>query len=1076
MNKVVVLFSFLYFLVSCNSSEKTLFVLMSDADTGINFVNDLPYSEEYNTYTYRNFYNGGGVALGDINNDGLVDIYFTGNITDNKLYLNKGNFKFEDITLKAGVSCPDVWSTGATMVDINHDGLLDIYVCKAGRPGGDNRHNELFINNGDLTFTEKSKEYNLDILSLSIHAVFFDYDLDGDLDCYILSNSLRSVGGFDLIENQREIPDPDGNKLLRNDNGKFLDVSQEAGIYTSKIGYGLGITLSDFNDDHYPDLFISNDFFEKDYLYINNQNGTFREMSEKAFMSMSMGSMGADAADLDNDLLPDIFVTEMLPRDHIRKKTKNIYENWDKYWSSVDKGYHHQYSRNSLHKNLGDTKFVDISRYSKVSDTDWSWASLAQDYDNDGILDLFVSNGIYKDLLDRDYLAYSANATMIKSKIDKKENVLKQLVDSMPTTPIKNCMFRGLGDLQYEWVSDTWGLGTPSFSNGSAYADLDNDGDLDLVVNNVNMQAFVYQNTLDNTQHNYLRVHLKSSDKNTFAIGAKVILKSANFQAMCEHFPSRGFQSSVQPGLHFGLGKVSKIDTLIIIWPDGTHQYELKVNTNQAIEFTKNNNSKDPKIRYPHNEFYNCSDIFVESPHQEISVNVFSKDRLAIEMNGFLGPSISSIDINNDYQEDVFIGGGKNQSSTLYVSEGNSYVKKTAFFKDEIKSEVTKSSFQDFNNDGFLDLYVAHGGGTFSEYHIELHDIIYWNDGNGNFDSKTILPFPSGINTTDVAFQDLDNNGFLDIIITEQYQNNVYGQKGNIHIILNKGNKNFSYYQPEKLKNSGYWTGIEFLDADINKRKRFVVVGKWSPITILSIAFIKDTLDIMTETLPMSSGLWNTVCVFDIDKDGQKDIIAGNEGLNTHYTIGSQISVADFDKNGSLDPIITYPKNKSFFPYHDIDELFTQIPSIKKKYTNYHQAASLQLDQLFDDTILKTAISSTIEELQTTAYINTGGSFTKKPLPYPIQFSSVYSILCADSENGINIFVGGNNFQTKPQFGRQDASYGWKLSAIKTNNILNFTHPKSIGVRGQIRSFALVQNTLLIGVNGNNIKQCILTN
>ena len=411
-------------LISCKKEKQTLFTLTDNKKTGIVFSNDVPYTEEFNTYTYRNFYNGGGVALGDINNDGFVDIYFTGNITDNKLFLNKGGWDFEDITAKAGVACKGTWSTGVTMVDINNDGFLDIYVCKAGKPGGAHRYNELFINQGNLTFKESSAEYGLNITGLSIHSAFLDYDKDGDLDCYLLNNSIRSVGGFDLNKGQRDIPDPDGNKLLRNDNGKFKDVSKDAGIYSSKIGYGLGITVSDFNSDTYPDIFISNDFFEKDYMYINQRNGSFAEKSDSCFASMSMGSMGADASDLDNDLLPDLFVTEMLPRDYARKKTKNHYETWDKYSSSVENGYHHQFSRNALHKNIGKDIFVEISRFAGVADTDWSWASLAQDYDNDGLRDLFVSNGIYKDLLDNSKLSKSIDFSNYKSPVVTGCNVL----------------------------------------------------------------------------------------------------------------------------------------------------------------------------------------------------------------------------------------------------------------------------------------------------------------------------------------------------------------------------------------------------------------------------------------------------------------------------------------------------------------------------------------------------------------------------------------------------------------------------------------------------------------------------
>lgn len=416
------------------SKATSLFTLKKPSETGIYFENNLTYTENFNPYLYRNFYNGGGIAIGDVNNDGLEDIYFTGNMVDNKLYLNKGNWKFEEIALSAGVSCPNVWSTGATFADINNDGFLDLYVCKSGKPEGNNRHNELFINNGDLTFTEESKKYGLDIMGLSVHAAFFDYDKDGDLDAYILNNSLKSIGGFDLIKDQRLIPDEqgNGNKFLKNEGGTFVDATQDVGIFSSAIGFGLGITLGDFNEDSWTDVFISNDFFERDYLYINLGNGKFKEDLESYFSSISMGSMGADLADLNNDLLPDLIVTEMLPQTDERKKTKTVFESWDKHEMAVSKGYFYQYPRNVLQRNLGGSSFSEIGRQAQISATEWSWAALLFDMDNDGLRDIFISNGIYKDLLDRDYLNFEASDETIRNKLNQKEkNVITKLIDGM---------------------------------------------------------------------------------------------------------------------------------------------------------------------------------------------------------------------------------------------------------------------------------------------------------------------------------------------------------------------------------------------------------------------------------------------------------------------------------------------------------------------------------------------------------------------------------------------------------------------------------------------------------------------
>ena len=1070
--KVVLLGLILLLLWSCDNKSKR-FELMKPNATGVVFSNELSYTEAFNPYTYRNFYNGAGVALGDINNDGLIDIYFTGNLVDNALYLNRGDFKFEDITETAGVACENIWSSGATFVDINQDGWLDLYVCKSGMPGGKNRHNELFINQKDNTFKEASAEYGLNITGLSVQAAFFDYDLDGDLDCYLLNNSMRSVGAYDLIEDQRNIPDTEGNRLLENRNGFFVNVSEKAGIYSSKIGFGLGITLSDFNNDLWPDLFISNDFFEKDYLYINNQKGGFDEMGDTYFNATSMGSMGADAADIDNDLNTDLMVTEMLPETLSRKKLKASYENWDKHELAKSKGYGNQFPRNVLQRNMGAETFAEISRIAGVDGSEWSWAALFFDMDNDGLKDLYISNGIHKDLLDRDYLTFMANDEKVRQLIEEDNDVLSKLIDVMPSAAVPNGAYKNKGSFQFENARDLWGFETPSFSNGSAYGDLDNDGDLDLVVNNINAPAFVYKN--NSTENNYVQISLKGFEKNTFAIGGKVIVHQEGQKSMLEQFPSRGFQSAISNRLHFGLGKNSRIDSIEILWPDQKRSVLKEVTANQHIQVGYATAIKTGIVVLKENKNTRSVDQgILNFTHKENGFVDFNQERLLPQMFSNEGPVIIKADLNGDEQPDFFFGGAKDQASELWLSDGEKYSSSSKIeFEKDAMSEDTKALFMDVDNDGDKDLYVGSSGKAYSKFSFNLHDRIYINHGNGTFTKQAKTLFSRPFATGALTAADFDNDGDIDIFVGERYQVETYGKDGQGFILRNDGAGNFTEEAPEVFSQIGMLTDAKHLDINKDGYEDLIVIGEWmSPKVFINTqgAFME-----VKESFGLSNdqGLWATLEMADLNADGYQDLVLGNIGENSFYKKGMKMFVKDFDGNGTEEQIMTYHESGADFPILDRDELFKQIPSLKKKYLYYKDYASANMTDLFGADVYQTALIKELRELSSAIYWGNDNGFTINTLAPEIQYANVSSILLEDTDNNgtIDIVLGGNQSKIKPQFGPLESSNGWILKQQK-NGI--FDKPASLGVKGEIRSIISFKNkdqySIILGINNDSIK------
>ena len=1067
-----------FYLVSCNNIDSRFEKKLSD-HTGISFQNTLSYTEDFNPYTYRNFFNGGGVALGDINNDGLIDIYFTGNIVDNALYLNKGNWEFDDITDFAGVSCKDNWSTGATFVDINQDGLLDLYVTKSGKPGGENRHNELFINNGDLTFKESSSEYGLDIEGLSVHAAFFDYDGDLDLDAYVLNNSIRSVGSYDLIQGQRNIPSQDGNQLLENRNNKFENISSDKGIFSSNIGFGLGITLSDFNGDLWPDLFISNDFFEKDYLYLNNNGNGFSEESLTYFDALSMGSMGADAADMDNDLIPDLIVTEMLPETLSRQKNKQVYESYDKFTLAGSKGYHKQYPRNALQRNLGNT-FYEVGRQLGLSATEWSWAALLFDMDNDGYKDVYISNGIYKDLLDRDYLNYYANDEQISQILREGKEVITDLIDLMPSKAVTNSVFRNNGDFTFSDKRLDWGLNQPSFSNGSAYGDLDNDGDLDLVVNNVNSEAFIFENHSEVENHHFLSVILRDSGPNKFAIGAKAIayLTDGN-KIMIEQFPSRGFQSSVPYRLHFGLGKINSLDSLEIYWPDRKRSVIKDVQIDQILEIDRDNlqsESVDPKPTFIIKKTEGQQ--LIDFKHDENYYIDFDSERLLPHMFSNEGPCIANYDLNNDGIQDFYIGGAKGQTGQLFLSDTNGFKKVSKPFDLHKESEDVEAVFFDADNDGDQDLYVASGGKAYSTLSRTLNDRFYRNESGKFIYDSSALNFSKFFSTGAIAIGDANNDGLLDIFIGERFNVDTYGIPGSISLMINKGNGSFKATYPSEFQNIGMITDIEFIDLNSDEKGDLIVVGEWMPI----LAFLNNesSWESVSESIGFegTDGMWQSIETSDLNGDGVPDLVLGNMGQNGLYKPNMKLYLNDYDQNGKLEAIYTYNIDKKDFPIHDRDELIKQLPDLKKKLLYYKDYANQSIKDIFNETQISSSQVLEIKETRSLLFMSDSPlSYSKKLLPEEIQYSSVHAINIFDiNQDGLNdLILGGNQYLVKPQYGAFDASKGWILYG-DDNSKTKFDKLLPLNIYGEIRDFNIVPSLkssdsllLITGISNSKI-------
>jgi hypothetical protein len=1045
---------FTAFVLSCNSdagmTEDPLFTSMPVSVTHADFINYLDYNKQleikFNIYTYRNFYNGGGVALGDINNDGLIDIFMTSNMGSNVLYLNKGNFEFEDISKSAGTEGKGRWSTGVSFADVNGDGWTDIYICNSGNMEGDDRSNELYINNKNLTFTEKAGEYGIDDKGYSTHSVFFDYDRDGDLDIYLLNNSSKAIGSFNLKENQRHSRDSlGGDKLFRNDSNRFTDVSKEAGILGSVIGFGLGVTVGDIDQDGWMDIYVSNDFFETDYIYLNNHDGTFRENLAHMMRSISAASMGADMADINNDHYPEIFATDMVPEGNERLKTKTTFDSWESYKSGVDNGYHHQFTRNMLQLNNADGTFSEIGRLAGVNATDWSWGALIMDLDNDGLKDLFVANGIFKDLTDQDYLQYFSNRDMVMKIVSGNKVDYKTLIDAIPSVKIPSYAFKNTGNYNFSNVADKWGLGEPGFSNGSAYGDLDNDGDLDLVVNNVNMPMFIYRNETNRLlpENHYLKVILNGEPGNTAAIGAKVTAKHDGRIIYIEQMPMRGYLSTSDPRPNLGLGTISLIDSLIVQWPDGRITILKDVAADQTLKLYQKDAEELPyNLPYSfsrQNQYFReiTNKNLVSFTHKEDDFNDFERESLVYHMISTEGPRMCKGDVNGDGLEDLFICGAKGEASVLMVQKKNGKfesVQPELFEQDRI-SEDTDCTIFDADGDGDLDMYVASGGNQFPESSSALSDRLYFNNGKNYFvKSDQVLPAGRYESSSCVRAEDFDKDGIVELFVGIRLKPFLYGVPVNGYILENDGKGKFTdvtaSIAPE-LQKIGMIRDMLWLDVDMDGDRDMVIAGEWMGIRI----FVNDNNTFREKKdsfgTSVTDGWWNCLAAADFDNDGDNDFIAGNHGLNSRFKATPEkpvtMHVNDFDLNGAVEQIISVYNGDQSYPLVLKHDLTRQIPALERKYPKYEMYKNQKITDIFSPEQLQKSITLNVFVMETSVFINDGkGNFSRTPLPAEVQLSPVFAAETGDfnSDGNADILLGGNLFNVKPEVGRYDASYG----------------------------------------------------